>query len=94
MQFDAGSARAPLRRELEEQLAGQPADPLQELSSIVAHHTAECWGDACRKKAGAASFPLANGADSRVGRLRAYGNAINAQAAAEFIRAAREAIEL
>jgi len=39
------------------------------------------------------SFPLADGAPSRVGRLRAYGNAINAEAAAEFIRAAREAIE-
>jgi DNA (cytosine-5)-methyltransferase 1 len=39
------------------------------------------------------TFPLADGAPSRVGRLRAYGNAINAQAAAEFIRAAREAIE-
>ncbi|MFM0720905.1 hypothetical protein PQQ73_31805 [Paraburkholderia strydomiana] len=36
--------------------------------------------------------PLADGAPSRVGRLRAYGNAINAQAAAEFIRAPREAI--
>ena len=31
------------------------------------------------------TFPLANGAPSRVGRLRAYGNAINAQAAQEFI---------
>jgi DNA (cytosine-5)-methyltransferase 1 len=39
------------------------------------------------------SFPLADGAPARVGRLRAYGNAINAQAAAEFIHAAREAIE-
>jgi len=34
------------------------------------------------------TFPLAHGAPARVGRLRAYGNAINAQAAAEFIRAA------
>jgi DNA (cytosine-5)-methyltransferase 1 len=34
------------------------------------------------------TFPLAHGAASRVGRLRAYGNAINAQQAAEFIRAA------
>lgn len=33
------------------------------------------------------TFPLANGAASRVGRLRAYGNAINAQAAQEFIGA-------
>ena len=33
------------------------------------------------------TFPLAHGAPSRVGRLRAYGNAINAQAAQEFIGA-------
>jgi DNA (cytosine-5)-methyltransferase 1 len=31
------------------------------------------------------TFPLAHGAASRVGRLRAYGNAINAKAAEEFI---------
>lgn len=34
------------------------------------------------------TFPLAHGAPARVGRLRAYGNAINAEAAATFIRAA------
>lgn len=33
------------------------------------------------------TFPLAHGATSRVGRLRAYGNAINAEAAREFITA-------
>ncbi len=33
------------------------------------------------------TFPLADGATSRVGRLRAYGNAINAEAAHEFIAA-------
>lgn len=33
------------------------------------------------------TFPLANGAPSRVGRLRAYGNAINAEAAKTFIAA-------
>jgi len=33
------------------------------------------------------TFPLAHGATSRVGRLRAYGNAINAEAAAHFIAA-------
>jgi DNA (cytosine-5)-methyltransferase 1 len=32
------------------------------------------------------TFPLAHGASARVGRLRAYGNAINAQAAEVFIR--------
>lgn len=33
------------------------------------------------------TFPLANGAASRVGRLRAYGNAINSQAARVWIEA-------
>lgn len=36
------------------------------------------------------TFPLVNGASQRVGRLRAYGNAIVAPQAAEFIRAYRE----
>jgi DNA (cytosine-5)-methyltransferase 1 len=31
------------------------------------------------------TFPLAHGAPARVGRLRAYGNAINAEAASAFI---------
>ena len=35
-------------------------------------------------------FPLAHGATVRVGRLRAYGNAIVPQVAAEFIRAYRD----
>lgn len=34
------------------------------------------------------AFPLANGAAARVGRLRAYGNALNAEAAKAFIAAA------
>jgi DNA (cytosine-5)-methyltransferase 1 len=33
------------------------------------------------------TFPLAHGSAARVGRLRAYGNAINPEVAAEFIRA-------
>jgi len=36
------------------------------------------------------TFPLAHGAPARVGRLRAYGNAINAAAAEAFIRAAMD----
>jgi len=85
MRFDAGAARTPLRRELAEQHAGQPTDPLHELSSIVAYHATQCWGQTCRTKANAASFPLAHNASSRVVRLRAYGNAINAKAAQAFI---------
>ena len=39
------------------------------------------------------TFPLAHGVSSRVGRLRAYGNAIVPQVAAEFVRAFMEATE-
>ena len=38
------------------------------------------------------TFPLAHGASQRVGRLRAYGNAIVAPLAAEFVMASMEAI--
>jgi DNA (cytosine-5)-methyltransferase 1 len=38
------------------------------------------------------TFPLVDGAPSRVGRLRAYGNAINASAAQAFIEVAMECI--
>jgi DNA (cytosine-5)-methyltransferase 1 len=38
------------------------------------------------------TFPLAHGAPARVGRLRAYGNAINAEAACEFIQMVMESI--
>lgn len=38
------------------------------------------------------SFPLAYGPTSRVGRLRAYGNAINAEAAKAFIESYMEAV--
>nr|WP_254211037.1 DNA cytosine methyltransferase [Burkholderia multivorans] len=40
------------------------------------------------------TFPLADGAPARVGRLRAYGNAINAEAATQFILAAREILTI
>ncbi|MDR6216227.1 DNA cytosine methyltransferase [Paracidovorax wautersii] len=38
------------------------------------------------------TFPLAHGAPARVGRLRAYGNAINAEAARIFIECVMDAI--
>ncbi|MUV29155.1 MULTISPECIES: DNA cytosine methyltransferase [pseudomallei group] len=38
------------------------------------------------------TFPLAHGAPARVGRLRAYGNAINAEAAVAWIEACRGVI--
>lgn len=39
------------------------------------------------------SFPLANGVPARVGRLRAYGNAINIEAAAAFIKSYMAAVD-
>jgi DNA (cytosine-5)-methyltransferase 1 len=39
------------------------------------------------------TFPLAHGASARVGRLRAYGNAIVAPVAATFVRAVMEAAQ-
>lgn len=40
------------------------------------------------------TFPLAHGAPARVGRLRAYGNAINAEAATVFIQAVKDTLAL
>ena len=39
------------------------------------------------------TFPLVDGAPARVGRLRAYGNAINAEAARVFIESAKDFID-
>ncbi len=39
------------------------------------------------------SFPLANGVPARVGRVRAYGNAINIEAAAAFIKSYMAAVD-
>lgn len=40
------------------------------------------------------SFPLAHGASARVGRLRAYGNAIVSEVAATFIKAVMQSLEM
>ena len=86
MRPDAGLAGPSRRYELAEQLAPEPADPLSVLSSLLARHARTAWGDAYDAYA-ETQHPLAHGARNRVGRLRAYGNAIVAQAAATFINA-------
>jgi len=64
--------------------------------SVTGSHWADCdWLPCTDRKARPVepgTFPLATGIPGRVGRLRAYGNAIVAQIAAEFIGAASEAI--
>jgi site-specific DNA-cytosine methylase len=79
---------SPHQRGLDEQFDGKSPDTLRQLSQILAYHTEKCWGSSCGGNAGA--FPLENNAPSRVGRLRAYGNAINAELEAEFIRAFKD----
>ncbi len=75
-------------RGLDEQQSGEPANPLRFLSQILAYHTEVCWRDTGWQDVG--SFPLAHNVQNRVGRLRAYGNAVDAEATREFIEATLE----
>jgi len=59
------------------------------LPSILARHAQSAWGDAYAAYA-VIGFPLSRGEPNRVGRLRAYGNAIVPPLAAEFIGAFME----
>ncbi|HFQ9015804.1 TPA: DNA cytosine methyltransferase [Pseudomonas aeruginosa] len=69
---------------------GEPSGRLERTGAVNGF-----WADAdwifCRdgkwRPVEPGTFPLAHGAPSRVGRLRAYGNAINAEAATQFIAA-------
>jgi C-5 cytosine-specific DNA methylase len=76
----------PHQRGLDEQFSGESTDVMRVLSSILARYAQAAWGEAFDKNA-AATRPLIVGGISRVGRLRAYGNAICAPQAEEFIKA-------
>jgi hypothetical protein len=71
------TCRSPHRRQPVEQCGSKSSDPLLALSFVLARHAA-----AYREEAG-----KAHAASGRTGMLRAYGNAIVPQVAAEFIRA-------
>ncbi len=84
---DGGAtARAPRGRGLDEQRTEERPDALRVLSSILARHASEAWREAHAAYA-ATGFPLEHGARARVGRLRGYGNAVDAQATKHFIQA-------
>jgi hypothetical protein len=76
---------------LDEQQAEKHSDAVHILSSILARHAQTAWSEAFSRNASDA-FPLIRNAPARVGRLRAYGNAIVSEVAVTFIRAARELI--
>ena len=79
------AARASRQRGLEGQPARERADALHFLSPVLARHAQASWGKAYSAYA-EIGFPLGRNAPGRVVRLRAYGNAINVQQAAEFVR--------
>ena len=83
------TTRSPHRREPVEQRPGEHSDPLRELSWVLAQHARALWEAYWR--ANATAYPLlSHGEKNRVGRLRAYGNAIVAPLAAEVIKAFME----
>jgi hypothetical protein len=79
------SARSSSGWRLPEQQSGQFADTMRELSQEDAH-----FGQTLGSLRGFTGMPLAIDIPGRVGRLRAYGNAIVPQVAAEFIIASRK----
>ncbi len=81
-----GALRPPHQRGLAGQQPEQSADAMSFLSRVLARYVEAEWGEAYWANARATS-PLATNAKARVGRLRAYGNAIVPQVAAEFVRA-------
>jgi DNA (cytosine-5)-methyltransferase 1 len=74
------------QRGLDGQSSGERADIVRVLSCILARHAQAAWGEAYKTYA-AVGFPLSTGEPARVGRLRAYGNAIVPQVAAEVVSA-------
>ena len=86
LRADDRASRSPHKYGLEGQPAGKHSDAVRVLPSVLARHAHSAWGDAYQAYAETCS-PLASGAPARVGRLRAYGNAIVAQAAATVIGA-------
>jgi site-specific DNA-cytosine methylase len=80
------ASRASRGRGLDQQRPDQPSDALHFLSSILARHASQAWQEAVVANA-RVSFPLTEISDRRTGRLKAYGNALDAETATRFLEA-------
>ena len=88
MRIAVKSECPPYRRESNEQCAEKPSAALRKLSWFLAR-----CGEASRDfsaRTDATHFPLAGKVNGRLGMLRAFGNAIVPQVAAEFVAAFME----
>jgi DNA (cytosine-5)-methyltransferase 1 len=80
------TTRSPHRLGLEEQRNAESSDVVFLLSSFLARATRQAWSEAYEAYAETQN-PLTTKAKARIGRLRAYGNAIVWMQASEFIKA-------
>ena len=88
----AVSPRPPRGREHSEQRAAQYPDALQALSRLLAQHAETAWASYRQENAAPLAL-LSHGIPARVAKLRALGNAIVPQVAAEVIRAYMETVD-
>lgn len=81
---EVGTPCPPHQLKLEGQPSGEYPDALRLLSSILARHAHQAW-EVAHSAYAETRHPLGKGLHGRIGRLRAYGNAIVPQEAAEFV---------
>jgi DNA (cytosine-5)-methyltransferase 1 len=93
----ASAGGSPYRRELAQQRPDELADAMRLLSSAMARAAQEI-GEEVRYTNAFASFPLAERSGdetkNRVGKLRAYGNALDDETATEFAAAVLDTLDL
>jgi hypothetical protein len=83
------AARASRQRGPVGQFSGEHSNALHSLSRVLAQHAGTAW--IAHRRQNATAYPLlTHGEPARVGRLRAYGNAIVPHLAAEVIAAFME----
>lgn len=80
------------RRGLDEQRPVQSPDLVHPLSQLLARHCEEAWGFAAESYA-EAGFPIGTDSLNRVGRLRAYGNGLDAETATRFVECVIELLD-